>query len=45
MAAWDPRANQLFREALELASAEQRQSYLDRACGPDTTKSAPAEKQ
>ena len=30
-----PRLLELFSEALELTSAEERAAYLDRACGPD----------
>jgi tetratricopeptide (TPR) repeat protein/serine/threonine protein kinase len=43
MAAWDPRANQLFLEALELTSTEDRRGFLDRACGQDPTLRAAVE--
>jgi serine/threonine protein kinase len=36
MAPWNPKANAIFLEALEIAGAEQRQAYLDQACGEDT---------
>jgi serine/threonine protein kinase/WD40 repeat protein len=35
MATWDPRANELFLNALEIASPSDRQAYLDKTCGPD----------
>src|SRR4051794_19473298 len=31
----EPRLVEIFSEALELASAEERAAYLDRVCGPD----------
>src|SRR5579883_485747 len=33
MNAWDPEVNNLFLDALEAASAEERRAFLDRACG------------
>jgi serine/threonine protein kinase/tetratricopeptide (TPR) repeat protein len=35
MTTWNPRANELFLQALELASPAERQQYLDGACGSD----------
>jgi WD40 repeat protein/serine/threonine protein kinase len=35
MTTWNPRANELFLKALELASPAERQQYLDGACGAD----------
>jgi tetratricopeptide (TPR) repeat protein len=35
MAVWDARANELFLNALDRTSADQRQAYLDAACGAD----------
>jgi formylglycine-generating enzyme required for sulfatase activity len=35
MAEWDPAANAIFREALNLHLPEQRRTYLDQACGAD----------
>jgi serine/threonine protein kinase/Tfp pilus assembly protein PilF len=35
MTTWNPHANELFLKALELASASERQQYLDGACGAD----------
>src|SRR5262245_11061948 len=35
MTTWDPRANDLFLRALELASADDRRQLLDDACGGD----------
>jgi hypothetical protein len=32
MAAWNPRANELFASALELSSPDARHAYLDREC-------------
>lgn len=37
MAQWNPKANELFLDALELASAAERQSFLDKACAGDET--------
>ena len=34
MAVWNPRANEIFANVLELR-AEQRQAYLDQACAGD----------
>jgi non-specific serine/threonine protein kinase/serine/threonine-protein kinase len=36
MAGWDPRANELFLNALEIDSPTERQAYLETACGTDT---------
>ena len=35
MAAWNPRANELFADANEMSSHQARQEFLDRACGGD----------
>src|SRR5262245_31102871 len=35
MTTWNPRANDLFLKALELASPAERQQYLDAACAGD----------
>jgi serine/threonine protein kinase len=35
MARWDPRANELFLNALDITSEAERQAYLDTACGAD----------
>jgi hypothetical protein len=35
MTTWNPRANQLFLQALELGSPAERQQYLDDACASD----------
>ena len=35
MAAWNPRANELFLNALDLTSPGERQAYLTGACGED----------
>src|SRR4051812_10103058 len=35
MAAWNPRANELFLNALERCTAEERRAYLDAACAGD----------
>jgi tetratricopeptide (TPR) repeat protein len=35
MANWNPRANELFLNALDLPSGTERQAYLDTACGED----------
>ena len=36
MADWNPEANALFLEALDLHLAERRRAYLDQACGDNT---------
>jgi tetratricopeptide (TPR) repeat protein/serine/threonine protein kinase len=35
MAAWNPKANDLFLQALDQPSPEERRAFLDRACGDD----------
>jgi serine/threonine protein kinase/tetratricopeptide (TPR) repeat protein len=35
MVTWDPRANELFLQAQELRSADERQAFLDEVCGSD----------
>jgi hypothetical protein len=35
MTTWDPRANDLFLKALELASPAERRAFLDAACAGD----------
>src|SRR4051812_22162098 len=35
MAAWNPRANEVFVNALERSAAEERAAYLDSVCGSD----------
>jgi serine/threonine protein kinase/tetratricopeptide (TPR) repeat protein len=35
MATWDPRANDLFLQALEVRSVDERQAYLDQVCAGD----------
>jgi serine/threonine protein kinase len=35
MAGWDPRANELFLNALDITSVAERQAYLDTACGEE----------
>src|SRR6478672_709668 len=35
MGGWNPRANEIYLEAIELDSPERRQAYLDEACGAD----------
>ena len=35
MTTWNPRANEIFLEALELSPAGERREFLDRACGDD----------
>ncbi len=35
MAGWDPRANELFLNALDIPSADERRAYLETACGND----------
>jgi non-specific serine/threonine protein kinase/serine/threonine-protein kinase len=35
MADWNPRANELFLNALDIASPAERQAYLDTACGEE----------
>jgi serine/threonine protein kinase len=36
MTDWNPKANELFLEAVEIRSAEQRQAFLDEKCGNDS---------
>jgi serine/threonine protein kinase len=36
MAPWNPKANDIFLEALDIPGAEERRAYLDQACGDDT---------
>jgi tetratricopeptide (TPR) repeat protein len=36
MAGWDPRANELFLNALDIVVPAERLAYLDTACGEDT---------
>src|SRR5215510_12100129 len=43
MTTWNPRANDLFLKALELSCADERQEYLDRACGGDAALRAEVE--
>ena len=43
MTTWNPRANQLFLQALELRSPGARQEYLDRACAGDVALRAEVE--
>jgi len=43
MITWDPRANDLFLQALELCSPDERQEYLDKACAGDTALRAEVE--
>jgi hypothetical protein len=35
MAPWNPKANEIFLDALEIASAAERDAYLDAACAAD----------
>jgi serine/threonine protein kinase len=35
MGGWNPQANELFLNALEIVSADERRAYLDTACGDD----------
>jgi WD40 repeat protein/serine/threonine protein kinase len=35
VAAWNPRANEIFADAIELTIPREQQDYLDRACGDD----------
>jgi eukaryotic-like serine/threonine-protein kinase len=35
MAGWDPRANEVFLNALDIVSPVERQTYLETACGAD----------
>jgi serine/threonine protein kinase len=37
MAAWYPQTNELFLKAIEIETADERQGFLDAACGGDTT--------
>src|SRR5260370_31987796 len=43
MTTWNPRANQLFLQALELRSCGERQEYLDGACAGDASLRAEVE--
>src|SRR5262249_44550550 len=43
MATWDPRANDLFLQALELPSDAARAEFLGRACAGDTSLRAQVE--
>ncbi len=43
MTTWNPRANHLFLQALELRSAGERQEYLDEACAADAALRAEVE--
>jgi WD40 repeat protein/serine/threonine protein kinase len=43
MRTWDPRANELFLKALELHSLNERQAFLDKACGFDAARRAEVE--
>src|SRR5205809_1035527 len=43
MTTWDPRANELFLEALKLRSGEERQEHLDVACAGDSALRAEVE--
>src|SRR5262249_2654686 len=43
MAVWDPQANDLFLEALELRSPAERRAYLAQACGDNAGWRAQAE--
>jgi serine/threonine protein kinase len=43
VATWDPRANDLFLEAVALDSPAARQEFLDRACGGDASLRAQVE--
>src|SRR5215471_15825961 len=43
MTTWDPRANELFLQALELRSPGERQEYLDGACAGDAALRAEVE--
>ena len=43
MTTWNPRANQLFLQALELRSPGERQEYLDGACASDAALRAEVE--
>src|SRR4051794_19681313 len=35
MAVWNPRANEIFLDALDIAPETERRAYLDRTCGAD----------
>ncbi|MBC7820053.1 MAG: serine/threonine protein kinase, partial [Planctomycetaceae bacterium] len=35
MAAWNPKANEIFVNAIELSSPDERRALLDRECGSD----------
>src|SRR5262245_22509855 len=37
MAGWDPRANELFLNALDISSPAERREYLDTACGGEAS--------
>src|SRR5262245_54768631 len=43
MTTWNPRANSLFLQALELSSGGERQEYLDGACAGDAALRAEVE--
>src|SRR5437868_1166929 len=43
MTTWNPRANELFLQALELGSPGERQEYLDGACAGDAALRAEVE--
>src|SRR5437868_14315627 len=43
MTTWNPRANELFLQALELGSPGRRQEYLDGACAGDAALRAEVE--
>lgn len=38
MAQWNPKANEIFLGAFELASADERRAYLDTACAGDAAR-------
>ncbi len=37
MAAWNPAANAIFLNALEIQTSEEREAYLAQACGGDAS--------
>ena len=43
MAAWNPRANELFLQAAEIDSGEARRAHLDSACGEENFEITAAE--
>jgi serine/threonine protein kinase/Tfp pilus assembly protein PilF len=43
MGAWNPRANEIYLQAMELGSPQQRQAFLNEACGDDAALRAEVE--